>query len=408
MAQSEPSPTTKVLIAGAGLSGLFLAQGLRKYNVDFQIFEQDPTPDMRSQGYRIKIFPDGVANMKYLLDDGIWQQFTETVADTVMGESALNAIDASFISSRKLRGPVPFTVDRGVLRRTLLKGLEGKISWGKKYAHHTIENDKVTVEFEDGTSEVGSLLVGADGSRSRVRQQMVPDYRVMDAEGICLYGRTELTPELQSRITPKVTKWLTLCRDIAGLIQQIIFDSELPVTMFIEKMHFPHRDIHPELPEDYMYFSMLLPSRLLGPTPELLAQALKAPPHELGLQLSEEWDPSIRCLLELQDPTAAAVLQVATTTPDIPVWTPNEHVTLLGDSIHLMSPAGGVGAGTALMDAASLTKILTQGPATAEKIGTYEAEMRKYAKVALERSFRGGKTIFGQPDFENCKEVKME
>jgi 2-polyprenyl-6-methoxyphenol hydroxylase-like FAD-dependent oxidoreductase len=178
--------------------------------------------------------------------------------------------------------------------------------------------------------------------------------------------------------------------------------------MFIEKIHFPHRDIHPELPEDYMYFSMLLPSKLLGMTPDALAQSLKRPAHELSLQVSEEWDPSIRCLLELQDPAAGAVLQVATTTPDIPFWEPNAHITLLGDSIHLMSPAGGVGAGTALMDATTLTKALINGPVSVETIGSYEAGMRNYAKMAIERSFRGGAKIFGQPDVSKCVVIKME
>jgi 2-polyprenyl-6-methoxyphenol hydroxylase-like FAD-dependent oxidoreductase len=103
-----------------------------------------------------------------------------------------------------------------------------------------------------------------------------------------------------------------------------------------------------------------------------------------------------------------AVLQVATTTPDIPMWEPNAHITLLGDSIHLMSPAGGVGAGTALTDATVLTKALVNGPPSVATIGSYEAAMRKYAKAAIQRSFRGWAKIFGQPDVSKCLEIKME
>ena len=46
-------PTTKVLIIGTGLSGITLAQILRKENVEFEIFERDD--GTRSQGWTIAL-----------------------------------------------------------------------------------------------------------------------------------------------------------------------------------------------------------------------------------------------------------------------------------------------------------------------------------------------------------------
>ena len=44
-----------VLIAGAGLGGLTLAQTLRKQGISFEIFERDPSKDSRFQGWAIAL-----------------------------------------------------------------------------------------------------------------------------------------------------------------------------------------------------------------------------------------------------------------------------------------------------------------------------------------------------------------
>ncbi len=45
----------KILIIGAGLGGLALAQGLAKAGLDAAVFERDESPASRPQGYRISI-----------------------------------------------------------------------------------------------------------------------------------------------------------------------------------------------------------------------------------------------------------------------------------------------------------------------------------------------------------------
>jgi ribulose 1,5-bisphosphate synthetase/thiazole synthase len=45
--------TMHVLIVGAGVGGLSLAQSLRKQDISFEIFERDPDADSRFQGWAI-------------------------------------------------------------------------------------------------------------------------------------------------------------------------------------------------------------------------------------------------------------------------------------------------------------------------------------------------------------------
>jgi 2-polyprenyl-6-methoxyphenol hydroxylase-like FAD-dependent oxidoreductase len=52
---SSTTKTPHVLILGAGLGGLTLAQSLRKKGITFQVFERDSDPHARPQGWAIAL-----------------------------------------------------------------------------------------------------------------------------------------------------------------------------------------------------------------------------------------------------------------------------------------------------------------------------------------------------------------
>ena len=66
-------------------------------------------------------------------------------------------------------------VSRIALRRTLSKGLDNVVHYGKKLiAFEDAPEGVVTAHFEDGTCTSGDVLVGADGASSRLREQLLP------------------------------------------------------------------------------------------------------------------------------------------------------------------------------------------------------------------------------------------
>ena len=69
-----------VIIAGGGLGGLALAQGLHQAGISVAVYEKDPNPGFRNQGYRIRINSDGITALKAVLTPQAYEMFAATAA----------------------------------------------------------------------------------------------------------------------------------------------------------------------------------------------------------------------------------------------------------------------------------------------------------------------------------------
>jgi 2-polyprenyl-6-methoxyphenol hydroxylase-like FAD-dependent oxidoreductase len=83
-------------------------------------------------------------------------------------------------------------MDRQTLRAILLIGLEDRVHYGRHATGLTEGPDGATLHFGDGTSVTASVAVGADGSSSLLRAQVLPDHEPADTRSMALYGRTPL------------------------------------------------------------------------------------------------------------------------------------------------------------------------------------------------------------------------
>ena len=82
-------------------------------------------------------------------------------------------------------------------------------------------------------------------------------------------------------------------------------------------------------------------------------------------------------------------------------------MTLLGDAVHAMMPAGGSGANTALADAALLVHLIVQEGITEDMMCKYIDQMWEYALASIERSALGGQKLLGFKGFDDAKEVNL-
>jgi 2-polyprenyl-6-methoxyphenol hydroxylase-like FAD-dependent oxidoreductase len=80
-------------------------------------------------------------------------------------------------ASGKKKIQVSFPVIRRVniqkTKKNLATGLD--IKYGKRLVDISVTGDRVTAHFEDGTSESGSVIIGADGGNSQVRRWLLPE-----------------------------------------------------------------------------------------------------------------------------------------------------------------------------------------------------------------------------------------
>ena len=292
----------------------------------------------------------------------------------------------------------PLNADRTVLRRVLFEGLEEFVVFGKEFlAYESVPEGGVKVRFSDGSEVLGSLLVGADGARSRVKAQFCPGQELVDTEARWIYGKTTLTEEVVRRFNGEALRGLTVVQD--GRVEG------MPRTLLLEPVRFKDNEFRSGLPDDYVYWVLMSRKDGIDMDDAELLNLDAGEAAALARNLTNDWDASFQALFELQDTAQTSILRITSARPDIPIWEPSNIVALIGDAIHVMSPTAGVGATSALRDAATLSQLLVSEGVTAKAIGMYEESMRVYAGEAISRSVLAGKALFGMRAFGELKAV---
>lgn len=421
----NPKP---ILILGAGIAGLCFAQALLKQHptTPFRIYERDAMFNQRAQGYRVRLDSTGQNALQDCLSEELFERLKKSCAHSTKGMGPVCSLDG--ISGKRCEGVKfgrpsggkvgavqsqsapeegyidvevdrePLNADRTVLRGVLMRGLEEYVEFGKDFIGFETTAEGVEVRFANGGEVEGSLLVGADGARSRVRQQLLPELEIVDTEGRFMYGRTAITPQLLEKFDKRPLDGMT------GIHDRTL---ELSMILLLEPVRFKDNEFRKNLPDDYIYWVLLARKDRFKIDDEKLLSLSSDEAAALSRKCTSNWHSSLQALFELQEVAKTSMIRIISVRPNIPIWDSSRHVTLIGDAAHVMSPTAGAGATTAIRDAATLSQALSGQRSLVENVAKYESEMRTYAQDVVMRSAVGGKYLFGMRPFEELQAVPM-
>ena len=173
----------RVAVAGGGLGGLCLAQGLLKAGADVTVYERDEYLAARHQGYRLHVDARAGLALEQCLPPESFAIFQATCGDasrrlTVMSErmrvlseqSRQQGGEQGRESAADPYAPATLStsVNRQTLREVLAAGLDGRLVFGCELTRYEAGRDGVRLHFADGRQAEADLLVGADGVNSAV------------------------------------------------------------------------------------------------------------------------------------------------------------------------------------------------------------------------------------------------
>jgi salicylate hydroxylase len=387
-------PRMHVLIAGGGLSGLCLAQGLTAAGVSCAVYERDP--DLRRRtGYRITINGDGGQALQSCLAPDLYEVYLRCSRNTprravsvVIDPQCQERTTAPHLGPPN-EGERPHTaIDRLTLRQILGARLDAVIHCSAAVTGWERDGETVVVSLSDGSTARGDVLVGADGVGSVVRQGLLPQAEVVDTgvRGLGLFARTPLTPEIHDALPGILLDGFVIAADERGvtLAMGAMDPRQAPERAAAQVT--PMLKLDPV--EPYMMLSGGIVPGTPIPAPGEWTADTPAQMHAHMVDAVSDWHPALRGLVERVELSTLFATHFKRLEPT-PAW-PSSNVTVVGDAIHAMLPTFGMGGNTSLRDAAILSEQLAAtdrgAVSLADGIGAYEEAMREYVYPIMEMS----------------------
>lgn len=367
---SERSP--HVVIIGAGLGGACLAHGLKRAGISVAVYDRQPTRGDGSSGLRVAIGEAGCRALREALPLDLYQTFIAICADspqhlTIYSEG-LNELFSAGIPAAEQKDGGAASVMRfaspKTLRQLLLTGIEDTVRFGKEFIRYmSLPDGRIRVFFADGTFVDGDVLVGADGSHSRVRRQYQPDPHIQDAGFFSAYGQVALGEAAAVLPREKMHRGISLVRGRNGLtfaVQSMVFkwdrDRELKsrVSGFDAALIKSWPGLRFDNSADGLVWGLAGPSRRLGVAPE------KHGGTEFLAALTEltgSWHPALQSLVRMTDPATVVATRSVAVGPIDP--SKATEIALLGDARQVAISRSCAGGDATLQAAVLLYRLLS-------------------------------------------------
>lgn len=390
--------TLRVLVIGAGIGGLALGQALtRAGGVDVRVCERNPDAAAWLDGYRININPDGSRALHRCLPPPLWEAFVATSVAPPGGitfrteqlRELFTITRDDMVGGSTDPADGQFGVSRVVLRTLLLAGLDQVVRYGAEFERYETGADgTVTAHFADGSTATADVLVGADGANSRVRRQYLPAAERVLSDAGAVAARLPLDDETRGWLPPFLGDGMALVMPKAG--RWSMFSSAFSGRKALTSAHAGvtrlglDADRLLDTVDDYVLCTLIADHRTLpADVTDLDGPTLRG----IAAGMVRDWHPALRRMFADADPDGWIGMRFRQSTPVDP-W-PATTVTVLGDAIHNMTPVGGLGANSALRDAAELADRLVavrDGAPLLPAIGGYEERMRGWGYAAVRES----------------------
>lgn len=345
----------RVLIVGGGIGGLTAALALRRAGLDPIVFEQARA--LEPVGAGIQLSPNATRVLIQLgCGDGL--------RDVAIAPEALEARsfrDGQRIFSMEmgqrcvdLYGAPYYHVHRADLHALLVSSLgPGALRLSARCKGFVEEGDSVRVEFEDGTSAQGDVLIGADGIHSTVRAAMLGPERPRFAGYVAFRALIPAERIADLALERKGTIWLGPGRHV---VHYFVSGGRL------------------------LNFVVAVPTR----TWRLESWSTEGRREEVIGEL-DGWHPTVQTLLRAAERFHKWALYDRA---PLPRWT-RGRVTLLGDAAHPMLIFRAQGAAQAIEDAMALAESLSQHEgAPGAALEEYEQRRKPRASQVQEASRR--------------------
>ncbi len=365
----------KIMIAGAGLGGMAAAACLLMDGHDVEVFEQ--ARELGEIGAGIQISANAMHVLRHIgVDAELAEQAVRPEAYTFcMGDTGEFVQSfALSVEHEQAHGAPYFHVHRAdlhaILVRRVLALKPGCIHLGRRLASYEETSDGVTAVFSDGLRATGDLLVGADGLKSIVRQQMRgSDNPVYTGDSVW----RAMVP------ASKVAKEFDIVEQKLWMMP-----GGHAIAYFIRNC-------------TIVNFGLVKKKPKTGEE----SWTTRRPWEELKADV-EGWHPAVQAIVDAADKDACFLWALHIREPKSD-WS-TDRVTALGDSVHATLPYLAQGAAMAFEDAAVLTRALRQEASIAGALQCYQRNRYERTGRVVRESSENGR-VFHQPSREALREV---
>jgi 2-polyprenyl-6-methoxyphenol hydroxylase-like FAD-dependent oxidoreductase len=355
----------RILIIGGGIGGLALAAALRKLSINCLVFERAPQPTEVGAG--ISMWPNALKALDWLGAAHAARSRGLAATDAHIKSASGHTITrANMQAVRHKLGAEFLMIHRAELLNALLTAVDpASIRWAHTLTRIHDSSERITAHFDNGSSESGDLLIGADGLRSIVREHTIDTSPPRPAGQTAYRGLVTLShPSF-----PKGSIW-----EVWGI------RARFGITC---------------LPRGQIYWWATHDAAPLPP-----GTNPHNPQHQrdllaiFGSGAPQQWCEPVEALIRATDPAHIVRHDLFDRPPRLP-WS-RGRAALLGDAAHPMTPNLGQGGCTAIEDAVILARCLHDiGPAPAaaaisHALSRYQrARYRRTASIVRQSRFLG-------------------